>query len=85
MKPPSKAPTRRWPEDLDINLYLIRSSYNDSSLAIEYRRLGDISNTRISLVYDKKLVNESVRKELDRRLSAADLKLVQAAGELGKK
>ncbi|RIE03911.1 spore germination protein [Cohnella faecalis] len=72
-------------EDLDINLYLIRSSYNDSSLAIEYRRLGDISNTRISLVYDKKLVNESVRKELDRRLSAADLKLVQAAGELGKK
>nr|WP_158594049.1 spore germination protein [Cohnella faecalis] len=27
-------------EDLDINLYLIRSSYNDSSLAIEYRRLG---------------------------------------------
>ncbi|CAH1210686.1 hypothetical protein PAECIP111891_03557 [Paenibacillus allorhizoplanae] len=69
-------------EDLDLNISLVRVRYNAPSLCVETHTIGQISNTRVSVLYDKDLVNEDVLGLLNERISTIQIKILQAAGQL---
>ncbi|WNR45204.1 spore germination protein [Paenibacillus roseipurpureus] len=69
-------------EDLDMNLSLVRVRYNAPSLCVEQYTLGDISRTRVSVLYDKNLVNSEVLRLLNTRLDKLHTQILQASGQL---
>ncbi|MEW9697578.1 spore germination protein [Paenibacillus sp. SI8] len=69
-------------EDLDLNISLIRLRYNVPSLCVEQHILGEISKSRVTVLYDKDLVNEDVLKLLNERLPKVRIKMLRAAGQL---
>ncbi|BBI32437.1 spore germination protein [Cohnella abietis] len=71
-------------EDLDVNLYLIRTRYNVPSLATVPYEKGNYSHTAIMILYDKKFVNDKVLKLLHKQLDKMNIDLLQASGQLVK-
>ncbi|WP_249313128.1 spore germination protein [Lederbergia citrea] len=55
-------------ESLDVNLNLIRKRIRNRQLKIQYYELGWESNTKIAVLYMNEIANESVVKEVQRRL-----------------
>jgi spore germination protein KA len=69
-------------EDLDLNTSLVRLRYNAPTLCVEAHILGQISRTRIAVLYDKNLVNSDVLGLLNERISKIHIDILQAAGQL---
>ncbi|MBA2939792.1 spore germination protein [Paenibacillus sp. CGMCC 1.16610] len=69
-------------EDLDLNISLIRMRYNVPSLSVEQHIIGDHSKTRISVLYDKNLINNEVLDLLNERINSVQIRTLRAAGQL---
>jgi hypothetical protein len=80
-----QGPQNALSESIDTNINLIRNRYQQASLKIEDRVIGDLSKTKISLVYDDKKVDPKVLKDIKDSLSKVKMDVLQAAGQLGNK
>ncbi|NOV04696.1 spore germination protein [Paenibacillus planticolens] len=69
-------------EDLDLNISLVRLRYNVPSLSVDQHIIGENSRTRVSVLYDKNLVNEEVLAVLNERISKLQIEILRAAGQL---
>ncbi|MBB6692428.1 spore germination protein [Cohnella xylanilytica] len=78
-----QGPQSAMTEDLDMNTYLIRLRYNVPTLTIEKLEKGDVSKTRLNILYDRDKVDLNSLEELKKRLDTVHTKLLQAAGQLG--
>ncbi|WP_168735439.1 spore germination protein [Cohnella fermenti] len=77
-----QGPQSSFTEDLDMNMYLLRLRYNVPSLTAEQLQKGELSGTRIMVVYDRLKVDGGSLDELHKRLDKIRPKLIQAAGQL---
>ncbi|WP_284645797.1 spore germination protein [Paenibacillus silviterrae] len=77
-----QGPKHAFSEDLSINVNLLRFRYNQPSLVTEHREVGTLSRTPICIVYDEKLVNKEVLKEVKKRLDRVQSVVIQAAAQL---
>ncbi|CAM3739324.1 spore germination protein [Cohnella lubricantis] len=77
-----QGPQSAMTEDLDMNTYLIRLRYNSPTLVIRKLQKGEISRTRINIIYDRDKVNRQSLEELEKRLDKVKTKLLQASGQL---
>lgn len=69
-------------EDLDMNISLVRLRYNEPSLNVEQHIIGEASKTRVTVIYDRKLVNRDVLKLVNDKIASAQMKLLSATGQL---
>ncbi len=69
-------------ENSTANINLIRHRYPSPNLIVEEKTVGIISKTKLSILYDKQLVNESVLNELFQKLDRVRADVVQAVGQL---
>lgn len=77
-----QGPQKALSEEITTNLNIVRHRYPQSSLRIEELVTGKKSRTKLMIVYDKSLYDESVLTEIKKYLEKVDLDVVQAAGEL---
>jgi hypothetical protein len=59
-------------EDIETNLVLIRRRVKDPNLVIETFRVGERSQTEISIVYIKGIINNEIPEEIRRRIRQID-------------
>ncbi|MCD1259263.1 spore germination protein [Paenibacillus athensensis] len=69
-------------EDLNTNLFLVRSRYPQPSLQIESLTAGTVSQTPIAIVYDANLADPQVLDALRRTLKEIKAPMIQAANQL---
>ncbi|WP_392486831.1 spore germination protein [Haloimpatiens sp. FM7315] len=67
-------------ENLETNLSILRRKIGDKNLTIETFKIGRRSQSPLSIVYIKDLVDDSVLKELRTRLNAIDVDSVTDTG-----
>ncbi|TBL74579.1 spore germination protein [Paenibacillus thalictri] len=77
-----QGPQTAFTEDLDLNIGLVRLRYNEPSLCVEQHVIGEISKTRVTVLYDANLVNREVLGLLNERLNRDEMKTLRAAGQL---
>ncbi|TVY09479.1 spore germination protein [Paenibacillus cremeus] len=77
-----QGPQTAFNEDLDLNISLVRLRYNLPSLCVEQHIVGEKSLSRVTVLYDKHLVNNDVLMLLNERLKNVQLKTLRASGEL---
>lgn len=80
----SQGPSDALGESLAVNLNLIRRRYQSSSLKVEFSIIGNVSKTKVAMLYDESRVNHNVLAELKEKLDSLKLDVLQAAGELEK-
>ncbi len=69
-------------ENLRTNTSLLRRRVRDPRLWIEERSLGNLSHTRVALIYIKTLVREEVVQEIRSRLDGVEIDSIQESGQL---
>lgn len=67
-------------ETLDTSVFLIRKELEHKQVTVKYHTLGDVSKTRIALVYLQDITNPSLIERLERRIEAISADFVQAPG-----
>ncbi|MDF9840034.1 MULTISPECIES: spore germination protein [unclassified Paenibacillus] len=80
----TQGPSDALTENLAVNLNLIRRRYQSAELKMESLLLGNISRTKVAILYDDSRVNHQVLDELRERLKTLRVDIVQAAGEVEK-
>lgn len=71
-------------ESLNTNINLVRFRYPQASLRVKEYKIGKLSQTKVSVMYDKKLASQNVIKEIELGLSKIEIDVLQAAGQLQK-
>lgn len=74
--------TESFVEETNLNLNLIRKYYRNSNLVISNYTVGSLSNSRLSILYDSKLVNQGILKDLIERVQNIDIPAIQSLNEL---
>lgn len=69
-------------EDINTNLNLLRNRYPMPDLAATGVEIGKKSHTQVVMVYDSKLVNPAILQEMEKRLKAIDLDVLNTASQL---
>jgi hypothetical protein len=77
-----RGPKDGFVEDITTNLGLIRKRLRTSSLVIEDYTIGKRTNTRISLLYIKDIINEQILSDIKGRLKALDIDIVTSTSML---
>jgi hypothetical protein len=72
-------------EETTTNINLIRKRYPQPSLRIEETKVGSLSETLVTIMYDKHKVTPSVLKDVKKSLSKVEVDVLQAAGQLQRK
>ena len=80
----TQGPSDALTENLAVNLNLIRRRYQSAELKMESMLIGNISRTKVAILYDDSRVNHQVLDELRERLNTLRVDILQAAGELEK-
>lgn len=80
----SQGPSDALTENLAVNLNMIRRRYQSSDLKMESMVIGNISRTKVAILYDESRVNHDVLAELREKLSKLKIDIIQASGELEK-
>ncbi|UQZ33935.1 spore germination protein [Paenibacillus sp. PK3_47] len=78
----TQGPSDALTENLTVNLNLIRRRYQSADLKMESMVIGNLSRTKLAILYDDTRVDSQVLKELKERLDTLELDIVQAAGEM---
>jgi hypothetical protein len=77
-----RGPKDGFVEDITINLGLIRKRLRTKSLVVEDYTIGKRTNTRISLLYIKDVINEEILRDIQGRLSALDIDILTSTSML---
>jgi hypothetical protein len=77
-----QGPQKALSEDLGLNLNLIRHRYHQDTLRIEQGVVGSVGKLATAIVYDEKLVDKDVLREVRDAMAKVDTEIVQAAGQL---
>lgn len=80
----SQGPSDALTESLSVNMNLIRRRYQSSELKMESIIIGNVSRTKVAILYDDSRVDPDVLAEVKERLNSLRVDIVQAAGELEK-
>lgn len=80
----SQGPSDALTEDIAINLNMIRRRYKSTNLKMETMVIGDVSKTKIAILYDDSRVDHNVLKELREKMGTLKVDILQATGELEK-
>lgn len=68
-----RGPKEAFTENLRTNTALIRRKINSPDLWVESRKVGKVTQTQVSLMYIKGIVNEKVLKEVRERLNRINI------------
>jgi spore germination protein len=82
MEPTIYGPQLALSEAIETNLNMIRHRYLEPSLTIENVQLKDKSHQSIALIYDKKIVKQSVLDEIQKKIKKLDNPLIESSGDL---
>lgn len=82
MEPTIYGPQLALSEAIETNLNMIRHRYLEPSLTIETVQLKDKSHQSIALIYDKKIVKQSVLDEIQKKIKELDNPLIESSGDL---
>lgn len=82
MEPTIYGPQLALSEAIETNLNMIRHRYLEPSLTIESVQLKDKSHQSIALIYDKKIVKQSVLDEIHKKIKELDNPLIESSGDL---
>ncbi|OAH54640.1 spore gernimation protein GerK [Domibacillus aminovorans] len=69
-------------ESLNTNIALIRERIKHPGLMIEYVQLGQKTNTRVAIIYEKEIANPVLVEELRRRVNSIDMDMMFDPGFL---
>src|SRR5699024_9362236 len=69
-------------EDLNTNLYLLRSRIENINLKVKYITLGTETNQQVAIVYLEHLANKEIVEEVEKRVSDISVDMVYAPGYL---
>lgn len=69
-------------ENLNTNMYLLRRRLEDPDLTIEYATKGTRTNTRVAIVYHRKLADPELVNEMKRRIEPIDIDMAFSPGYL---
>ncbi|WP_240758313.1 spore germination protein [Lysinibacillus sp. SGAir0095] len=69
-------------ESLGTNVLLIRKRIKSQDLKVKYFRIGDITNTKIGLIYIENLANKELLKEVETRINSIDIDTLHSSGTL---
>src|SRR5699024_3484102 len=67
-------------EDLNTNIYLLRSRIKNKELKVKYITLGFETNRNVVIVYMKHLANENLVAEVEKRIKAISVDTIFAPG-----
>ncbi|SEN72001.1 spore germination protein [Paenisporosarcina quisquiliarum] len=82
MEPTIYGPQLALSEAIETNLNMIRHRYLEPSLTIETVQLKDKSHQSIALIYDKKIVKQSVLDKIQKKIKEMDNPLIESSGDL---
>ncbi|MBM7606393.1 spore germination protein [Metabacillus crassostreae] len=71
-------------EDLETNINILRNRYHQVTLAFEDAIIGEKSQTGIKIIYDSNEVDQSVLKEVKKKLDSSKVDVIQSAGQLSR-
>ncbi|WP_139368048.1 spore germination protein [Priestia abyssalis] len=77
-----RGPKDGFVEDLSINLGLIRKRLRTSSLVAEDYTIGKRSNTKVSLLYIKDIINSQILQDIRSRLSSLNIDMLTSSSML---
>ena len=77
-----RSPRDSFVENMDVNLSLLRYRVKDKNLRIEKHDVGARTKTNIAILYIQDIVNDSVVKEIKKRIDAVDTDGILESGEL---
>lgn len=63
-----RGPRSGFTEELDLNLYLVRKRMRTPSLRVEEQIIGEITRTRVALLYEEGIVEPNLLREVRSRL-----------------
>jgi len=75
-------PQTAFSEHIDTNLNIVRLRYRQSSLKTENLEIGRLTQTRVSLVYDDKLVDQGALTHIRQCLQQIETDALQSTGEI---
>ncbi|MBV7507701.1 spore germination protein [Bacillus sp. sid0103] len=77
-----RGPKDGFVEDITTNLGLIRKRLRTKSLVVEDYTIGKRTNTMISLLYIKDIINEDILRDIQGRLTAIDVDILTSTSML---
>jgi spore germination protein KA len=77
-----QGPQSAFTEDINLNMSLVRSRYNKSTLTVKPFDMGSFSHTSIQVLFDPELVNKRALEMLYKQLDKMDIDLLQASSQL---
>jgi hypothetical protein len=77
-----RGPKDGFVEDITTNLGLIRKRLKTKSLVVEDYTIGKRTNTRISLLYIKDIINGEILRDIQGRLTALDIDILTSSSML---
>ena len=75
-----RGPKEGFIEDIDVNKVLLRRKIRNNNLVFEDLRLGEQTQTMISIAYIKGIVNEDILEELKNRLNKINIDSILESG-----
>jgi spore germination protein KA len=70
-------------ENLTTNLYLIRNRIESTSLRVRYYEVGEITKTKIAVLYMHDIVNPDLVDQIDQRISSISTDTIASTGFIG--
>ncbi|WP_449599127.1 spore germination protein [Paenibacillus sp. Marseille-Q9583] len=80
----SQGPSDALTEDIAVNLNMIRRRYQSTHLKMETMVIGEVSKTKVAILYDISRVDHNVLAELREKMNTLKVDILQATGELEK-
>ncbi|WP_309119521.1 spore germination protein [Paenibacillus sp.] len=77
-----QGPLNAFSEDLGTNITLLRQRYNQPSLRVEKAKVGTVTQTGLTILYDSATADPNLIAELKRRIDSVTMAVVQSTGQL---
>jgi spore germination protein KA len=77
-----RGPQDSFTENLDVNLSLIRYRLKDKNIRIKMFKVGARSKTSVAMIYIEDIANDTVVREIQKRIESIDIDGIGESGEL---
>jgi spore germination protein KA len=78
----SQGPSDALTEDITVNMNMIRRRYQSANLKMESMIIGEVSKTKVAILFDDSRVDHNILAELKEKMNTLKVDVLQAAGEL---